>query len=453
MQLPRKARLSAGFRCSRIGRSGPWSRTTRAFIRVKVRSPKYTAADTKDVTIVASTAQRADPPATLVHTPAIGRLLDDARPDFMRDTHLFADVFDSLPHAVVVVDAAGAVVAHNLAADALFGSPDEQSGCCCCDLVGCASEGCSLRRCCITAAVLERGRPQTLDVSLGMRRVEVTVAPLHAAAGAVLVCRESPQPSSGPATAPPLRITTLGTLGLTCGGEDLGGGWLDHRPGRLLKYLICARGRRVSIEELVHALWPDSGSQGLTSLRQAVHGLRDRLEPGRQKQAPSRFIVARPNAYELNMANVVVDADEFETEAASALRTATRCASAEGSAQLARAAQLYRGEFLPDDPYADWALMERDRLRDLAARVLRALAEHHVEAGELLSATSALQRIADLDPLDVDAQRELMTVMIRQRRHGEAARRYDQFRRRFERAFGDEPDFALSDLVALPERA
>jgi hypothetical protein len=37
--------------------------------------------------------------------------------------------------------------------------------------------------------------------------------------------------------------------------------------------------------------------------------------------------------------------------------------------------------------------------------------------------------------------------MIRERRHGEAARRYEQVRRQFTRAFGHEPDFALSDLV------
>jgi len=178
-----------------------------------------------------------------------------------------------------------------------------------------------------------------------------------------------------------------------------------------------------------------------------VHSLRDRLQPGREKHAPSRFILARPNAYELNMASVVVDADEFEREAACALRTATRVGGNEATAQLSHAAQLYRGEFLSDEPYAEWALSERDRLRDLAARVLRALAETHLDAVELPSAMSVLQRLADLEPFDLDAQRDLITVMIRRRRHSEAARRYDQMRRQFKRAFGHEPDFTLCDLV------
>ena len=246
---------------------------------------------------------------------------------------------------------------------------------------------------------------------------------------------------------PPLRITTLGSLRLECGGADLGGEWLDHRPGRLRRYLISARGRRAPVEELVDMLWPSSRTQGLTSLRQGVHGLRDRLEPDRQKQTPSRCILARRNAYELNTESIVVDADEFDEEGRCCPPDRDALESDVADAHLANAAQLYRDEFLSEERYAEWTINERGRLADLAADVLRALAKSHLEAGEAPSATSALQRLADLEPLDLDAQRDLITLMIRQRRHGEAARRYEQVRRQFTRAFGHEPDFALSDLV------
>ena len=92
-------------------------------------------------------------------------------------------------------------------------------------------------------------------------------------------------------------------------------------------------------------------------------------------------------------------------------------------------------------------LRERGRLQGLAARVLRALAEAHLSAGELPAATSALQRLTDVDPLDLDAQRDLIAALIRLRRHGEAARRYDLVRRQFQRTFGCEPGFALADLA------
>jgi DNA-binding SARP family transcriptional activator len=385
------------------------------------------------------------------HTDGVAPVGTDQRParsDVVLEPRVFADAFDSLPHPVVVVDETGAVVAHNPAAAKLFRPLNLHRRLRCCDLLRCGREGWPLAGRCMTAAVLQRGRPLTgLELSLEGRSVEITAACLRAGSGAVLHFRMRPGHATGSAAAPALRITTLGSLRLDCGGMDLGGEWLDHRPGQLLKYLISARGSRVPVDKLVEALWPNAGGQGLTSLRQAVHGLRDRLEPGRQKQAPSRFVLSRPNAYELNTASIVVDADEFAREADAALRTAKRSRSDEADAQLASAAQLYRGEFLADEPYADWALRERERLRDLAARVLRELAETHLQAGELPSASSALQRLADLEPLDLDAQRDLMAVMITRRRHGEAARRYELVRRTFKLTFGHELDFALSDLV------
>ena len=194
-------------------------------------------------------------------------------------------------------------------------------------------------------------------------------------------------------------------------------------------------------------LWPSAGSQGLTSLRQAVHGLRDRLEPDREKHSPSRFVLGRPSAYELDMANTVVDADEFDREATGALLTLERSGGAAADAQLARAAQLYRGEFLAEEPYADWVLRERGRLQGLATCVLRALADAHLSTGQLSAATSVLQRLTDVDPLDLEAQRDLIAALIRLGRHGEAARRFDLVRRQFQRTFGCEPGFALADLA------
>jgi hypothetical protein len=107
----------------------------------------------------------------------------------------------------------------------------------------------------------------------------------------------------------------------------------------------------------------NSGRAGRTGLRQAVHGLRGWLEPERRKHAPWRFVLARANAYELDTGNNVVDADEFEQEAVAVLRTLERSIDDKVEAQLARVAGIYGSEFLADEPYVEWALAERDRLR------------------------------------------------------------------------------------------
>jgi DNA-binding SARP family transcriptional activator len=70
-----------------------------------------------------------------------------------------------------------------------------------------------------------------------------------------------------------------------------------------------------------------------------------------------------------------------------------------------------------------------------------------VRSGELEAASEHLQRLAELEPLDVEAQRQLLTLLLRRGRRSEAARRYEVVCRRFRRAFGEEPSFQLSELA------
>jgi DNA-binding SARP family transcriptional activator len=79
--------------------------------------------------------------------------------------------------------------------------------------------------------------------------------------------------------------------------------------------------------------------------------------------------------------------------------------------------------------------------------VLRELAEAHLEAGELAAASSTLQRLADVDPLELGNQRDVLVLMLRMGQHAAAARRYELVRRQFKRVFGEEPGFTLRDLL------
>jgi DNA-binding SARP family transcriptional activator len=368
------------------------------------------------------------------------------------DPAILREAFERLALAVIVVDGAGGVLAHNEHASEHFGAALDEPAARCCHLIcGTGPRSRSLGHHCITAAVLLQGRPVNAVVELADgRRVDITAAPL--AVGVMLQIRPvAGEEAPFDEAPPPLRITTLGGLALECGGASLGGAWVHHRPGQLLRYLICARGYRVPVDELVDAIWPGPRRRGVTSLRQSVHNLRERLEPDRPSQAPSRFVVASPGAYALDMEHVVVDADEFEADARAALVTAKRGPGRTAEVQLERAAGLYTGEFLADDHYGERAIAERDRLRSLAAEVLRELADLHQAAGQLPATARALERLVELEPLDLANQRDLISFLVRTGQHASAARRYDVLRRRFKRAFDAEPGFTLPDLV--PRRA
>jgi DNA-binding SARP family transcriptional activator len=179
-----------------------------------------------------------------------------------------------------------------------------------------------------------------------------------------------------------------------------------------------------------------------------VHALRSNLEPGRARHGGSTFIVARNGGYYLDRDRVWVDADEFEQRAATGLSAA---GSGDGQAALSAltaALELYTGDFLGDEPYAEWAFAERDRHRDLAGQVMRTTSEIYRASGELDAAMSQLQRLAAADPYDVDVQRQLIGLYLIAGRRSQAVRRYQRLHHQMLTEFGEKLDFELSDLSA-----
>ena len=356
-------------------------------------------------------------------------------------------VLAHLPAGVVVLDDEGRLVDGNPAAERLLGSLPDEGSAVCCELVGCRRPGTPLESRCISEAVRATGRPVgELLVRTPAGGAWVTAAPIEG--GGIVLHLRTDVDSAGEADER-LRIRVLGPMQLEVGGAVLDGDWLSHRPGQVLKYLVATRGRPVAADELLRAFWPQTdGTPAATNVRQAVHALRDRMEPDRERQAASRYVAGRRGGgYELIGGIVIVDADVFTAAAEAGLSALRDGDAARAESALARAAALYRGDFLADELDAEWALPERARLRALAGRVLRGLAGIRVRAGELDAASELLQRLAELEPLDVEAQRQLLTLLLRRGRRSEAARRYEVVCRRFRRAFGEEPSFELSELV------
>ena len=144
-----------------------------------------------------------------------------------------------------------------------------------------------------------------------------------------------------------------------------------------------------------------------------------------------------------------IDADDFELERPRGPARRRPAASSQTTeAALTHAVGLYRGEFLAEEAYAEWAFTERDRLRDLAGQALHALAEIKEAQGDLEAATAQLQRLAELEEHDLDIQRDLLSMLLRRGRHADAVRRYDLVRRRYRKAFNEEPGFDLADVAA-----
>ncbi len=150
----------------------------------------------------------------------------------------------------------------------------------------------------------------------------------------------------------------------------------------------------------------------------------------------------------LHRERVWIDADEFEDRARTGLTLFVQGEGNTAMAPLERALDIYEGEFLSDDPYAEWALEERDRLHELAGQEIRALISLNRSSGDLDAATEHSRRLAGMEPFDMDVQREFLEMCIKRGRRSEAMRRYALIRRRVRREFGHDPDFTLADLGA-----
>jgi DNA-binding SARP family transcriptional activator len=256
--------------------------------------------------------------------------------------------------------------------------------------------------------------------------------------------------SGADAASPPrLRIFMLGHTRVETVDGSLTGAWLEQRPGQLLKLLACERRRVVPTEEIAETLWPAPRTATPNTVRVFVHTLRERLEPERPKHVRSSVVVAGRGGYTLARENVWIDVDEFEARVTRGLVALAGGEMATAVEDLERARSLYRGHFLADDPYAEWAFWERERLRTLVDKPLRVLSELY--ADDLDAAAGCLERLAELEPFDSEVQRELLSVWMRQGHLSRAVRYYHAFELRLIREFGQAPDFALSEL-ASPRR-
>jgi DNA-binding SARP family transcriptional activator len=150
--------------------------------------------------------------------------------------------------------------------------------------------------------------------------------------------------------------------------------------------------------------------------------------------------------YAINRRHVRIDADVFTEAARNGLSAAERGEHDLAAPLLEVAISLYRGDLLEDEPYAEWAMAERDRLRAMATDVLRTLSQINLGRGDYATAAQYLERLTEFDPFDTDVHRELLRVLLASGRRSEAMRRYSTFRARLSKEFRTEPGFVLADL-------
>lgn len=163
---------------------------------------------------------------------------------------------------------------------------------------------------------------------------------------------------------------------------DFGG----RRVRQLVRILAAERGRVVSRDALIHALWDDQPpADPAANLNVVVNRARRALgEPGLIQTTGGGYLLAGGPA-------VLVDAEAFEEHVERA-RTAHQRGDPAAAAAAAREALQLWDEPFPEDAYAEWARGSRDRLERL-----------HQDALEI-AATAALSTGRPREAVDLAAE-------------------------------------------------
>ncbi|MDZ7678622.1 MAG: BTAD domain-containing putative transcriptional regulator [Acidimicrobiales bacterium] len=240
------------------------------------------------------------------------------------------------------------------------------------------------------------------------------------------------RPSSRGAPSPPPQRPTISVLGTfeVASADGRVAKWSSRKARELLKILVARRGTPIHREVLMDLLWAGVEPEALGNrLSVALSTVRRTVDPDRSLP-PGAFIAADRSVVWLRLDRVDVDAERYLGLAHEAL-TAHATDRADAADLLADAAAAHRGPALPDEPYAEWASALQSEVTFTQLRVLKALADQALAAGDDLVAADALQRLIESDPLDHATHTSLVTVLERIGAASLAAserRRYDATR-------------------------
>jgi DNA-binding SARP family transcriptional activator len=231
---------------------------------------------------------------------------------------------------------------------------------------------------------------------------------------------------------PPLTINTLGRFEVRQGRQVIPEQtWRQRKAGDLFRLLLIHPRRRAWRDQVIQDLWPDKPASSVqTYFHQATSSLRKALEPDLPEKFPSRYLSVERGEIILHLPEgSSVDFELFERHMA--------------SHDWEAALQVYQGDLFPGDMYSDWAINQREHLKQEAVRAALGAARQAMQAGKALITLQACQRALILEPWQEEAVLLGMQACMALNDRSGALRLY----RKLERNLREELDVAPQEAV------
>jgi ATP/maltotriose-dependent transcriptional regulator MalT/DNA-binding SARP family transcriptional activator len=244
---------------------------------------------------------------------------------------------------------------------------------------------------------------------------------------------------------PRLDIRSLGGFEVRRnGGEVIADGqWAGLRQKLLLKAIIVNGCREIPKDILMDAIWPDSGTDAaLRRFKVTLHRLRRILEPTSGQRSGSSCISLKDNLVSLDMSRCRVDVDDFLAACDEIRQLRGDDDDDRRLSACRRAVDLYKGDFLPEEPYLSWAEVKRSALRDQYLAIRMEMAGLFERNGDMEQAAHHCDAVIRVDPLAEHALQQLMRLLQRQGRRSAALKAYRRL-----------ADTLATELDTLPDPA
>jgi len=224
-----------------------------------------------------------------------------------------------------------------------------------------------------------------------------------------------------------LEIHCLGPLELLVDGARVAPTAIRRKKTlTLLGILLTHHDQPQCKDTLIELLWPGADPDIRTKqFHVLVHELRALIEP--HGRAGNRlYLHNQADRYTfITQSSCWIDTLEFR-----ALLELGRKAEAAHEEQAAigayeAAVELYRGDYMQDEPFAEWHGQTREQLREACLGALRRLAALWGEQGRWDKSITWSRRALFLDPLREDMHRALMYALWASGRRSEAVRQYE----------------------------
>jgi len=224
--------------------------------------------------------------------------------------------------------------------------------------------------------------------------------------------------------------------------------WKSVKGKTVLQYIITRDSKPVQKEVLMEVLWPECDPQSANNnLKAAIHGLRNTLGELFESKESGPLVLFEQGSYLLDPGiKVWVDVSEFEKHwlQGQALEKQGKYDSA--MEEYKAADELYRGDYMEDEPYQEWTLFNREALKDVNLLILAKLANHSILNEDFDSCITYSQKILAKDPCREDAYRRLMRCHSKLGQRNRALRWYEICCQTIRNELDTEPDTKTSEL-------